>query len=599
MRLPMPPMFAWLAGASVCALALAASPARAEPLRAETAGHRLVPAYDPDLQVKPPMMKATDGSSRQLLLPEGFAERAATFRRQNPGYYPAQAGMTQVGEVVVIEGSDEVLSTDGGVVEVRIPAVARKVIEKYGDNFQAMTLWLTFDETVTSQAGAYEFTVKSDVRGLGINPRDTSQVYGSAGTLRSILNMKRVWQGVNQDTEAAWRPLLEVWGQESGHRWMMFMGVRDPRTGAVSDVLLGRDCTHYSRFVDTQGSVHDGFSWTDNRDGTFTAGTERTVRFGNLDLYGMGLLPPEELPPFFFIDDIPDYRRGTCREYGDTRKPLQDRISGTRVDVTVDDIIDANGPRIPSSDHGLAGRRQDYFREVEVVVTRARETADSPLPTLVAQRIDRARLFWEQWMRTATGNRMVVCTQVSRDCGDPRSDVTRLRFNPTGRSPTWGARPGAGHKTWDHSAWGPGRRSFSTWICPGSPAARRSWSRPPATAIFIITASASIWWPAQRRCSRRASSATAAGWSTRMGTTAPRGRSGNGALPSAPRSRRAKRFSPRAPAPAAAPGPPGCRPDSRSASPSSRVGGRPWNRPRWTLRPGASRASVTGCTLPG
>ncbi len=410
-------------------------PGLARPAQAQT---RWVSAYDPAMHVKPPTMVRVDGSPGQLQVPAGFAERAAAFRRQNPGYYPDQGGVSQVGEVVVVEGSEQTVATDGNRVGVRMAEVARKVLERFGDNFSAMTLWLTFDETATQDAGAYEFTVKADVRGLGINPRDAGRQYGSAGTLRSILNMKRVWQGVNQDTEVAWRPLLEIWGQESGHRWMMFMSVRDPRTGLSSDVLLGRDCSHYSRFVDTQGSVHDGLAWTDNRDGTFSAGSDRTFRFGNLDLYGMGLLPPDEMPSFFFIDDIPGYRRAGCGQYASTPKPLQNTITGTRVEVTIDDIVAANGPRVPAFDELLAGARQDYFREVQVVVTRPGETADSPLAVQVAGRIDRARLLWEQWMRAATGNRMVVCTLVSQDCGDARSDVVDLRFNPTRQPPAWG-----------------------------------------------------------------------------------------------------------------------------------------------------------------
>jgi hypothetical protein len=406
---------------------------------ADAPSPRWVSPYDPALHVKPPTMVRSDGSGGgALLVPDDFAERAAAFHRQNPGYWPAQAGMGQVGDVVIVEGSEEVLSTDGARVGVRMAAVTRKVIERYGDNFSAMTLWLTFDESASSGAAAYEFTVKADVRGLGITPRDNSRAYGSMGTLRSLLNMKRIWQGVREDTLEAWRPQLEVWGQESGHRWMVFMGVRDPRTGETTDALLGRDCTHYSRYVDSQASVHDGLTWTDNKDGTFTAGSERTFRFGHLDLYGMGLLPPDEMPGFFFIDEIPGYRRGTCGQYDSTPKPLQNNITGKRVDVTVDDIVAANGPRQPSFDELLAGGRQDYFREAQVVITRVGEPAQSALATQVAQRIDRARLLWEQWMRTATRNRMVVCTQLEKDCGDPRSDVTGLRFNAAARSPSWG-----------------------------------------------------------------------------------------------------------------------------------------------------------------
>jgi hypothetical protein len=131
---------------------LLAVPARAE---------RWVSAYDPRLQVKPPTMRGIDGTSGELMIPEGFAERAAAFRRAHPGYFPAQGDVTQVGEVVVVEGSEETVATDGNQVSVQMEAVARKVLEKFGDHFQAMTLWLTFDETASSQAGAYEFTVKA------------------------------------------------------------------------------------------------------------------------------------------------------------------------------------------------------------------------------------------------------------------------------------------------------------------------------------------------------------------------------------------------------------------------------------------------------
>jgi hypothetical protein len=395
-------------------------------------------AFDPALQVKPPTMRAVDGTSRALVIDGDFAAAAAAYRKAHPGLVRAEGGISDNGEVVIVEGSDETLDTTAQGSAVRLAAIAQKVIAKYGDHFQAMTLWLTFDDAASGQAAAYEFTVKSDVRGLGMDLRDMSAGMGSHGVLRSILNMKKVWARVNSDDDyEKWRSNLEIWGQESGHRWMVFLGFIDRRTGERSDALLGRDCSHYHRLVDTQSSVHDGLSWTDNHDGSFTA--NRAVgRYGNLDLYGMGLLPADEVPPFFFIDGIAGYTRPSCSGYMNTPPPGRSVLKGIRADVSVEDVIAAEGPRMPSADQLMKGERQDYFREVEVIVTRPNETADSDLVLLLAKRINKARLLWERWMREATGNRMVVCTQLTADCGDARSDVAQVAVNPERRAPAEG-----------------------------------------------------------------------------------------------------------------------------------------------------------------
>jgi hypothetical protein len=384
-------------------------------------------------------MKAVDGSSRALVVDADFLARAAAFRRANPGFLRQTGAVVQQGEVAIVEGTADLVEAEGTRYSVRLGAVARKVIEKYGDNFQAMTLWLTFNEASSTTAEAYEFTVRTDVRGLGMPARDNSAAFGSKGTLRSLLNMKRVWSRVNDDRPESWRPHLETWGQESGHRWMVFMRFRDRRNGSMSDALLGRDCSHYNRFADTQGSVHDGFDWKDNNNGTFTADQRIGYRYGDLDLYGMGLMAPDELPPFFLIDGIPGYTHVPCGLYDQTAgRPLGMTVQGTRVDITADDIIAANGRRIPSSDQLLDGKPQDYFREAQVVVTRPDESAQEPLPQMIAQRVDKARLLWEAWMREATANRMVVCTKLSADCGDARSDVTGLTFNAARKHPAAG-----------------------------------------------------------------------------------------------------------------------------------------------------------------
>lgn len=154
---------------------------------------------------------------------------------------------------------------------------ARRVLKELDDTFHFITVWMTYPDRATPTAAAYEFTIKNDVEGIAVSVRDNSAVYGSNGTLRSILNMKRFGQRA-VDSKQSWGDPIEVWGQESTHRWLIFMRFIDRRTGRPSDALLGRECAHYSRFVDSQGSIQDGVWWRDNRDGSFSSVAEPRVR---------------------------------------------------------------------------------------------------------------------------------------------------------------------------------------------------------------------------------------------------------------------------------------------------------------------------------
>src|SRR5689334_9151677 len=139
-------------------MAAFASPG-AGPVHAE----RLVPAYDPALHVKPPFMKGVDGESGQLMIDADFAERAGRYRREHAPLLAASGPITQLGEVAVLQGDDELLEFDGTGYQARLAEVTSRVIARFGDHFQAITVWLTFDESGSSNAAAYQVSVKNDV----------------------------------------------------------------------------------------------------------------------------------------------------------------------------------------------------------------------------------------------------------------------------------------------------------------------------------------------------------------------------------------------------------------------------------------------------
>ena len=98
-------------------------------------------------------------------------------------------------------------------------------------------------------------------------------------------------------------------GEEMGHQF----GVRVDymRDGECSDGLRGRQSAHWSFWVDTDGSVMEGNKWQDQADGTFLS-LLPAGGYADMDLYLWGFIPPEEVSPFFLIDD-PEVRNITQR----------------------------------------------------------------------------------------------------------------------------------------------------------------------------------------------------------------------------------------------------------------------------------------------
>jgi hypothetical protein len=116
--------------------------------------------------------------------------------------------------------------------------------------------------------------------------------------------------------------------------------------------LLGRDRVHWSFFVHSGGSPLEGNNWSEIAPGVFRA--ERpTFRFSPLDLYLMGVLAPEEVPPSFVIAEPEvgeQLDQNNQRITASSTPETSDRgltIRGRRVDFGIVDVLRANGPRVP------------------------------------------------------------------------------------------------------------------------------------------------------------------------------------------------------------------------------------------------------------
>jgi hypothetical protein len=190
-------------------------------------------------------------------------------------------------------------------------------------------------------------------------------------------------------------------GHEVGHRWSAYVSAKvNGETTSLgtwphwAPGLQAPVAFPYS--LPTEVSTLGGGVWQDNFDGTYTQLRDGwfvpATGYSYLDLYLMGLISPAEVPDFYILKNL--VRAGT-----DTRGHPVFRAERTK--LTIQDVIAAEGPRIPDVDHS----QRRFNTGIAVVV----EHGQVPSPEL----IDRANGIRQQWIRywdTTTGHRASMTT---------------------------------------------------------------------------------------------------------------------------------------------------------------------------------------------
>ncbi len=164
--------------------------------------------------------------------------------------------------------------------------------------------------------------------------------------------------------------------------------------------LIGRqDCTHASPFpysLPVEASTLGGGVWQDNFDGTFTQLRDGyfvpATGYSYLDLYLMGLISAAEVPDFFILNNL-------VRVSTDTNgHPV---FRAERMKVTIQDVIAAEGPRLPDVDHS----QRKFNTGIVVVVAHGQ----SPSHELI-ERANGIRQQWIEYWETTTGRRASMTT---------------------------------------------------------------------------------------------------------------------------------------------------------------------------------------------
>jgi hypothetical protein len=132
---------------------------------------------------------------------------------------------------------------------------------------------------------------------------------------------------------------------------------------------------------------------TDNGNGTFSV-TGGQRKYGELDQYLMGLRAPTEVSPIMALDDGSHHGSPAGAHPNDG---TSDTVMGmTRVDVSIDDIVRALGPRSPAYPN-----TQSCWRVAFVLVVPPGETYK---PADVAK-VDAYRRRFQDWFNWATDGR--------------------------------------------------------------------------------------------------------------------------------------------------------------------------------------------------
>lgn len=224
------------------------------------------------------------------------------------------------------------------------------------DDSQFIVIYTTW--MLPPPVGALYQSVANDVEGIGydhaanddpvipaeiFDDTPNSQVYG-------FMHMNVWTQYLGGDEGGVNDNLISlIFGQELGHAWLAF-----PYADGLGGEMLGRSNAHWSFYLDSGGSPVEGHDWVDNGDGTFTALQQDIYEYSDLDLYLMGLLPADEVEPWFLLQNPSNCvdsaaEDGSCAPVDAFQFQADSyTVNASRVDITIDDVIAAEGPRMPA-----------------------------------------------------------------------------------------------------------------------------------------------------------------------------------------------------------------------------------------------------------
>jgi len=272
------------------------------------------------------------------------------------------------GNVTVMEvtGNYNAKNPDGSINALPRQEIAKEFLRLHPDTYDFLVFFSNFDFSMPDPAAkAFYLEVKNDIQGIGKPLFDSSALFGSNGKLQGTIDMGNISTMITNPVDPMFEETINTLSHEQLHRWGASVKFRDG-SGNISTALLGKDGNHWSFLLDTDASVLYGNDWQDNGNGTFTS-TGGGKYYSPLDLYLMGFYQSSQVPSMLLIDNQNIDPAG-LPEAGAT-------ISGTPLYITIDDIIAAEGERLPS-----ASASQKIFKTGFILIARPGLSAEVRYP---------------------------------------------------------------------------------------------------------------------------------------------------------------------------------------------------------------------------
>ncbi len=330
------------------------------------------------------------------------------------GLSPVRA-RADTGQIAVIEDTAGTILPAIGTCEnlfyprgLCLPPAGRAFYQTHPDEYDALVFVTTAPLAGMNDAKA-SAPMNADIAGIGwdtaiyhyshLNSAGRLQVAVTLGTLSSLPD--------DPLNPFSYPPIrgVEVAAHEIAHRWLAYIQVdHDDGAGArdiLRDYINDGAGNHWSCWFNTGGSIHYGGTLTDNGDGSFTDNYGNR-RFSQLDQYLMGLRAPQEVDPMYYV--VVNYSLHGCADMPGA-PGTSSGFEGRRVDFTIDDVIRANGARVPES--------SSCHLKVGFVLV---HPAGSPPTTAEIEKTERYRTALEAWWAEASDGRGSLDTRLD-GCG--------------------------------------------------------------------------------------------------------------------------------------------------------------------------------------
>lgn len=342
------------------------------------------------------------------LSPEGQIEfRYAQVRTSSAvvGISPGRSLSLELADLTAMTGQSTfaaaVAEQFTNTVSIDLARASQRFYQTHGDSYDYLLFFNNLGIAASAGAIAFQTPVRVTGRGYGLSPQDAGLEFGSPRRLQSVLNMGQLSQypqdpyTVLPSASISGFTPMSIYAHEVGHQYLVF--TRLP--GDQPNVLLGRGRAHWSFFFNSDASILEGNRIEDRGPSVsprFVTGVS-AQGLSMLDQYLMGLIPPGEVPPSFYVAP-----RVTFYRAEDGPRPGA-AFDGERINVTVDSIIDANGRRTPDS--SVAQRR---FRMAFVLIT----SDQLPVNLTDIAKLDQHRQEFERYFARITNQRAAADTSL-------------------------------------------------------------------------------------------------------------------------------------------------------------------------------------------